>query len=88
MESIKVEYDQESDTIIKIEGEKTEPWIGVCERFNDDVHRIRNISDMDTFTGLFECINDENKVFHYIVEEDKALYKYKRRNVYKKLGFK
>lgn len=86
MKSIKVEYSEDTDTITTIEDEKPELWIDVCERFNDDVHRIRNISDMDTFTGLFECIDDDNKVFHYIVEEDKALYKYKRRNVYKKLG--
>ncbi len=86
MESIKVEYDEDSDTITKIEDEKPELWINVCERFNDDVHRIRSITDMESFTGLFECIDDDNKVFYYIVEEDKALYKYKRRNVYEKLG--
>ncbi len=86
MESIKVVYDEGSDIITKIEGEEPELWIDVCARFNDDVHRIRNISDMETFTGLFECIDDDNNVFHYIVEEDKALYKYKRRNVYNKLG--
>lgn len=86
MESIKVEYDEDSDSITKLEGEKPELWINVCERFNDDVHRIRSITDMESFTGLFECIDDDNKVFHYIVEEDKALYKYKRRNVYEKLG--
>lgn len=86
MDSIKVEYNEDSDTITKIEGEEPELWLDVCERFNDDVHRIQSISDMDKFTGLFECIDDANTVFHYIVEEDKALYKYKRRNVYNKLG--
>lgn len=86
MESVRVEYAVDKDEVKRIEGEKPEPWVDICERFNDDVHRIRDISDMAPFTGLFECIDDENNSFYYIVEEDKALYKYKRRNVYKKLG--
>ncbi len=86
MQSVMVMYDDASDTISGHEGSESEPWANVCEKYNDDVHRIRNIEDMGTYSGLYECIDDDNKSFYYIVEEDQELYRHKRRNIYEKLG--
>lgn len=86
MKSVMVKYDEDSDTISGHDGSESESWAKVCEKYNDDVHRVRDVSDMGTYTGLFECIDDDNNTFYYIVEEDKDLYRFKRRNVYKSLG--
>ncbi len=86
MKSVMVTYNEDSDTILGHEGSESESWATVCEKYNDDVHRLRDVADMETFTGLFECIDDNNKRFYYIVEEDKELYRFKRRNLYKTLG--
>ena len=86
MKSVMVKYDEASDTISGHDSSESESWADVCEKYNDDVHRIRNVTDMGTYTGLFECIDDSNKSFYYIVEEDPELYKFKHRGFYKKLG--
>lgn len=86
MESVRVDYNREEDKINAIDGAVPEIWIEVCGKYNDDVHRVRDITDMGPYSGLYECIDDNNEEFYYIVEEDNALYKYKRRNVYNKLG--
>ena len=86
MKSVMVMYDEASDTISGHDSSESEFWADVCEKYNDDVHRTRSVADMGTYTGLYECIDDDNKSFYYIVEEDPELYKFKRRGFYKKLG--
>ncbi len=86
MKSVMVIYDDTSDTITAHDSAKPEGWAVVCEKYNDDVHRIRDVADMETYTGLYECIDDDNNSFYFIVEEDRELYKLKRRNFYKNLG--
>ena len=86
MKSVMVTYSVDSDTISGHDGSESESWATVCEKYNDDVHRLRDIADMGNFTGLFECIDHNNKRFYYIVEEDKELYRFKRRSLYKTLG--
>lgn len=88
MKAILVDYDVKSDKItIKNDAEEMY-WVTVCEEFNDDVHRIRGIRDMDDYTGLYECIDDDNKSSYYIVEEDSELYRVKHRHFLDSIGLK
>ena len=65
---------------------KIEAWVSVCRRFNDDVSRICDVTDIEDYTGLFECFDDKNNKYHYLVKEDKALYRMKHRHFYDNLG--
>lgn len=86
MKSIQAEYDKESKKIaIKAEA-KEESWVSVCRRFNDDVSRVCDVTDLEDYTGLFECCDDDNKLSYYLVQEDKALYRMKHRHFYDNLG--
>lgn len=86
MKSIQAEYDEDSKTVTIKKEAKIEDWASVCRRFNDDVSRIRNVADIEDYTGLFECFDDANKKYHYLVKEDKALYRMKRRHFYDNIG--
>ncbi len=86
MKSVMVMYDEASDTISGNDSSESEFWADVCKKYNDDVHRMRNVEGMGTYSGLYECFDDNNKCFYYIVEEDPELYKFKRQGFYKKLG--
>ena len=54
--------------------------------FNDDVSRVCDVTDIEDYTGLFECFDDENKKYFYLVREDKELRRMKRRHFYENLG--
>lgn len=86
MKAIKVEYDFQSDKIEKPKHAKENAWHDICYEFNDDVHRIRSVKELEPYTGLYECIDDDNKRYYYIVEENTALFKAKHKQFYKKLG--
>lgn len=86
MKSIQAEYNEASKAINIKEGAKTEDWVSVCRRFNDDVSRICDVTDIEDYTGLFECFDDENKKHFYLVREDKELRRMKRRHFYENLG--
>lgn len=88
MKSVMVDYEEEADAIEMKENAKEEDWVDVCRRFNDDVHRLRDVSDMDAYTGLYRCFDDDNRPFYYMVEEDAALYRLKQRQFLNKLGEK
>ncbi len=86
MKSIIVNYDKEKDAIELRDDATEEDWVEVCGKFNDDVHKIRTLSDLGDYNRLYECYDDDNKSVFYAVEEDAELYKLRRKNVYKKLG--
>ncbi len=86
MKSIMVNYDKEKDTIEIRDDATEEDWVSVCDKFNDDVHKIQTISELGDYNRLYECYDDDNNSTFYVVEEDAALYKLRRKNVYKKLG--
>lgn len=86
MKSIQAEYDEASKAISIKKDSKIEDWVSVCRRFNDDVSRIYDVTDIEEYTGLFECFDDKNNKYHYLVKEDKALYRMKRRHFYDNLG--
>lgn len=88
MKSVRVDYEEKDDGIALKESAKEESWVTVCRRFNDDVHRLRDVSGMGVYTGLYRCFDDDNREFYYMVEEDETLYQLKHRQFLNKLGGK
>ena len=86
MKAILAEYNEASKAITIKKDAEIEDWISVCRRFNDDVSRICDVTEIEDYTGLFECFDDENIKYCYLVREDKALYRMKRRHFYDNLG--
>ena len=86
MKSIQAEFEKTSKKISIKQGAKEENWVTVCERFNDDVSRICDVAHIEEYTGLFECFDDHNNRFYYLVKEDKALYRIKHRHFRDNLG--
>jgi len=86
MKAIQAEYNEASKAITIKKDTEIEDWVSVCRRFNDDVSRICDVTDIEDYTGLFECFDDKNNKHCYLVREDKALYRMKRRHFYDNLG--
>ena len=86
MKSIQAEYKEASKNISIKKGAKQEDWVLVCQRFNDDVARICDVTKIEDYTGLFECFDDNSNRLFYIVKEDKALYRTKRQHFFDNLG--
>jgi len=92
MIALHVAYDRKSDTISSIEGAAPEEWVAVCERFDHDVHRIRDANGREVaekeeaYTGLFQCIDEANRDSFYLVFEDRHLYRRRHKSFYQKLG--
>ena len=88
MESIQAEFDEKTKKATIKKGAAKEDWVSVCEKFNDDVSRVCDISDIEGYAGLFECFDDHNTSFFYLVKEDKKLYQLKHRHFLDNLGLK
>jgi len=86
MDAILVEYDIEKKTFPFLKGAVVEDWIAVCRRFNDDVHRVRGVDDIETYTALYECFDEKDKKFYYLVKEEDSLFKIRRKNFLSKIG--
>lgn len=86
MKAIKVNYQADKDIIETGKDEIVEDWIDVCEKFDNDVHKVRDVSDHEGYTSLYECFDDDNISFFYLVGEDKDLYKVRRKNRFRSLG--
>ena len=88
MKSIRAEFEEVSKKISIKKDAKEEDWAKVCQKFNDDVSRICDAREQEDYTGLFECFDDENKRFFYLVKEDKNLYRIKHKHFFDNLGLK
>ena len=88
MKSILAEYEKSSHAVSIKPDAQPEDWPAVCRRFNDDVERIRDVEDMEGYTGLYACYDDSNTAVYYLVHEDKALYRMKRRTFLDNVGAK
>ena len=88
MESIQVQFKEKSKKITIKKNAEKEDWATVCKKFNDDVSRICDVTDQEEYTGLFECFDDDNKRFFYLVKEDKNLYRMKHKHFFDNLGLK
>jgi hypothetical protein len=86
MKSLHVHYDEATDRIEPVGSAEVEDWVTVCTRFNDDVHRIRNIRDQGEYNALYACFDEENTRFFYLVQEDATLLRLRRRVFLGKLG--
>ncbi|MCP3940147.1 MAG: hypothetical protein GY710_01520 [Desulfobacteraceae bacterium] len=86
MKSIQAQF-QKDPREIKIKAEaQQEDWPQVCHRFNDDVERVCDVTDLGDYTALYQCFDDMNKKSFYLVEEDKALFRMKRRHFLDNIG--
>jgi len=86
MKSLRVNFDETDQSTTPIENATIEPWDDVCERFDNDVHRIMTVSDQEDFTAIYACYDDNNEPAYYLVEEDEDLAKLRRKIFLKKLG--
>lgn len=86
MKSIQAEYDESSKQISIKDSAKEEHWPDVCSRFNDDVSRVCDADGIEEYTGLFECFDDRNERFYYLVREDRDLYRLKHKRFRDNLG--
>lgn len=86
MKSIQAEYDEKTKKIAVQKKAKEEDWVSVCHKFNDDVSRICDVTDVEDYTALYECFDDENKQFYYLVKEDKSLYRMRRKHFLDNIG--
>ncbi len=86
MKAIQVEYTKEPFEI-KISDEAVEEdWPAVCARFNDDVERVCDSNDAPGYTGLYQCFDEMNKKSYYLVNEDKSLFRLRRRHFLDNIG--
>ncbi len=88
MKSILVDFEETSKKISIKGNAKEENWVSVCEKFNDDVSRICNVTDQKDYTGLFECFDDNNIRYFYLVKEGKKLYQMKHKHFLDNIGLK
>jgi len=83
---LQINFDKDSDEIDLIEDQAEENWIEVCERYDDDVHRIRSISGPSPFTAVYTCYDEDNNPSYFLVEEDSKLDKMRHKIFLDKLG--
>ena len=86
MKALQVTFDRDKDDITPVGEKRAENWIDVCERFDDDVHRIRDVAEPEPYTALYACYDEDNMPSYYLVEEDRQLDRIRRRVFLNKLG--
>jgi hypothetical protein len=86
MKSLRIEYDLESGTIDLLPEASPEAWDEICERYDNDVQRIKSISDRDNYTALYACYDEDNRPVYYLVEEGEDLARMRRKTFLSKLG--
>lgn len=86
MKAMPVKLENVNDEINLIDQAGEEPWESVCEQFDHDVHRIRDVVAHPPYTALYACYDDDNKPSYYLVEEGRQLSKMRRRVFLTKLG--
>ena len=88
MKSIQATYEDTPESIAVKEGAEPENWVEVCRKFNDDVERICDVTGLEDYTGLYVCFDDANTPSHYLVQEDKKLFRLKRKHFLDNIGLK
>lgn len=86
MKTIEIEYDEASAKVEPKEGAVEKDWVRLCQDFNDDVHRIADVTDQGDYTAVYACFDEDDRKFYYMVEEKKDLYRIKRSTFLGKLG--
>jgi hypothetical protein len=86
VKSIAVTVEADTEEIGIASDARQEEWQEVCERFNDDVHRLKAVDSVPPYTALYACYDDDNNCHHYLVKEDRQLYRLRRHVFRAKLG--
>jgi hypothetical protein len=86
MKSLHVHFNATTQAIDTIENASPEPWEAVCERFDNDVHRIMDLPGSKGYTALYACYDENNQPVYYMVEEGEALLKLRHKTLLGKLG--
>jgi hypothetical protein len=86
MKALSVKLENIDDEFTNLDNVAEESWASVCEQFDNDVHRIRDVFEHPPYTALYACYDDDNKPSYYLVEEDRQLSKMRRKVFLNKLG--
>lgn len=86
MKSLHVNFNEATQTIDPIDDVSPESWDVVCERFDNDVRRIKAVSDPKGYSALYACYDENNQPVYYLVEEGDELTKWRQRTFLDKLG--
>lgn len=86
MRALRVDFNKDKDEISRIEDQKEEDWVMVCERFDNDVHRICDSVGQEGYTALYGCFDEDDNPSYYLVEEDHQLEKIRHKVFLNKLG--
>jgi hypothetical protein len=86
MKAIQVNYDSKTEVVTVNADAASRDWQDVCETYDDDVHRVRDVDDHPGYSGLYVCYDKGNQPHHFLVAEDAALQRLRRRTFLKKLG--
>jgi hypothetical protein len=86
MKSLHVNFNETTQAIDAIDEVSPEAWDVVCERFDNDVRRIKAVSDPRGYSALYACYDENNQPVYYLVEEDDELTKLRQRTFLDKLG--
>lgn len=86
MKSLRIDYNEPDQTITTVEEASPELWDAVCEKYDNDVHRISDVGDREPYTSVYACYDDDNRPVYYLVEEDAALTRMRRKTFLNKLG--
>ncbi len=87
MKSIMVTYQEDTDIIAAHETATVEEWTDVCERFDNDVRKVKSVDHHpDGYTALYLCFDADNAPCYYLVEEDAKLKRMRRKVFLSKLG--
>lgn len=86
MDAVKADYHEKRNSLDIMTDAKVENWIEVCRRFNDDVHRIRDVDNIQGYNALYECFDEKDNPVYYLVNEDEKLFRMRRKNFLNKIG--
>lgn len=86
MQALSVTYDESADRLTPSEDSQAEDWGAVCERFDGDVHRVRDAKEVADYDALYVCYDEDNRPAHYLVAEGAELQHARRRVFLSKLG--
>jgi hypothetical protein len=86
MKSLRVNFDEATQAVDPIDNASPDPWDVICERFDNDVRRIKTVSDTKGYNALYACYDENNQPVYYLVEEGEGLTKLRHRTFLDKLG--
>lgn len=86
MKSLHVLFNEATQAIESIDNASQEPWDDVCDRFNNDVRRIKTVTDSKGYNAIYACYDENNQPVYYLVEESDDLTRLRQRTFLDKLG--